>query len=97
VTLHSSSGPLRAEKLHGDVSLEGSGATVDVRDISDAHVHVKTMYGLTLYNVHDGHVEVDSLSGNVTLNGVTGSGGGDLDQRQDQPTRETLAAAASIA
>jgi len=45
VTLHSSTGPLRAEKLHGDVSLEGSGATVDVRDISDAHVHVKTMYG----------------------------------------------------
>src|SRR6267378_5382875 len=58
ITLHSSTGSLRAEKLHGDVSLEGSGATVDVRDISDAHVHVKTMYGtVTLYNVHDGHVE----------------------------------------
>jgi len=34
VTLHSSTGPLRAEKLHGDVSLEGSGATVDVRDVA---------------------------------------------------------------
>ena len=43
VTLHSSTGSLRAEKLHGDVNLEGAGASVDVRDISDAHVHVKTM------------------------------------------------------
>src|SRR5205807_469753 len=56
-----------------DVSLEGSGGAVDVRDISDAHVHVKTMNGaVTLYNIHNGHVEVDSLSGDVTLNGVTG-------------------------
>jgi len=73
VTLHSSSGTLRAEKLHGDVTLEGAGATVEVRDITDAHVHVKTLNGpVTLTNVQGGHIEVDSLSGNVTLNGVTG-------------------------
>ncbi len=29
ITLHSSTGPLRAEKLHGDVTLEGAAATVD--------------------------------------------------------------------
>ncbi|MFZ0420495.1 MAG: DUF4097 family beta strand repeat-containing protein [Candidatus Sulfotelmatobacter sp.] len=74
VTLHSSTGTLRAEKLHGDVSLEGPGADVDVRDISDAHVHVKTMNGsVNLDNIKNGHVEVDSLSGEVTLNGVNGS------------------------
>jgi DUF4097 and DUF4098 domain-containing protein YvlB len=73
ITLHSSTGALRAEKLHGDVTLEGAGATVDVRDITNAHVHVKTLNGpVTLTNVQEGHVEVDSLSGNVTLNGVTG-------------------------
>src|SRR5207245_227487 len=73
VTLHSSTGPLRAEKLHGDLSLEGGAALVDVRDISEAHVHVKTLNGaVTLSNVHDGHVEIDSLSGEVTLNSVTG-------------------------
>jgi DUF4097 and DUF4098 domain-containing protein YvlB len=73
VTLHSSSGTLHAERLHGDVTLEGAGATVDVRDITNAHVHVKTLNGsVTLSNVQDGHVEVDSLSGNVTLNSVTG-------------------------
>jgi DUF4097 and DUF4098 domain-containing protein YvlB len=73
VTLHSSTGPLHAEKLHGDVTLEGAAATVDVRDISDAHVHVKTVNGpVTLTNVQDGHVEVDSLSGEVTLDQVNG-------------------------
>jgi hypothetical protein len=73
ITLHSSTGTLRAEKLHGDVSLEGPGAAVQVRDISDAHVHVKTMNGtVNLDNVTNGHVEVDSLSGEVTLNEVNG-------------------------
>src|SRR5215472_5478370 len=73
ITLHSTSGALHAEKLHGDVTLEGAGATVDVRDISKAHVHVKTLNGpVTISNVQEGHVEVDSLSGDVTLNSVTG-------------------------
>ncbi len=73
ITLHSSSGALRVERLHGDVSLEGAAAIVDVREINNAHVHVKTLNGpVTLSNVQDGHVEVDSLSGNVTLNSVTG-------------------------
>jgi DUF4097 and DUF4098 domain-containing protein YvlB len=73
ITLHSSTGPLRAERLHGDVTLEGSAATVEIRDITSAHVHVKTLNGpVTLTNVQDGHVEIDSLSGDVTLNGVTG-------------------------
>lgn len=73
VTLRSSAGSLRAEKLHGDVDLEGAGANVDVRDITNAHVHVKTLNGpVSLTNVQDGHVEVDSLSGNVTLKSVNG-------------------------
>jgi DUF4097 and DUF4098 domain-containing protein YvlB len=74
ITLHSSTGSLHAEKLHGDVNLEGPGANVDIRDISNAHVHVKTMNGaVNLDNIQNGHVEVDSLSGEVTLNGVNGS------------------------
>jgi DUF4097 and DUF4098 domain-containing protein YvlB len=73
ITLHSSTGPLRAERLNGDVTLEGAGATVEIRDITGAHLHIKTLNGpVTLTNVQDGHVEVDSLSGEVTLNGVTG-------------------------
>ncbi len=73
VALHSSAGVMRAEKLRGDVSLEGASATVEIRDLTNAHVHVKTLNGsVKLTNIQDGHVEVDSLSGNVTLNSVTG-------------------------
>lgn len=73
ITLHCSDGTLTAEKLRGDVSMEGAAATVDVRDVSDGHVHVKTMNGpVKLSNIQNGYVEVDSLSGDVTLNSVTG-------------------------
>ncbi|MFZ0761178.1 MAG: DUF4097 family beta strand repeat-containing protein [Candidatus Sulfotelmatobacter sp.] len=73
ISLHSNTGSLSAEKLHGDVNLEGPGAAVDVRDVSDAHVHVKTMNGaVNLDNIQNGHVEVDSLSGDVTLRSVNG-------------------------
>jgi len=73
VTLRSSTGPLQAEGLHGDVVLEGSQANIDVRDISDAHVHAKTLNGsVTLSNIHNGHVEVTSVGGDVTLNRVSG-------------------------
>jgi DUF4097 and DUF4098 domain-containing protein YvlB len=73
LTLHSSTGPLHAEKIHGDITLEGAGAAVDIRDVSNAHVHVKTLNGpVTLSNIQNGHVEVDSLSGEVTLEQVTG-------------------------
>src|SRR5207247_10430985 len=62
--LRSTTGPLHAEKLRGDVTVEGATGTVDVRDISDAHVHIKTLKGpITLTNIHDGHVEVTSVSG----------------------------------
>jgi DUF4097 and DUF4098 domain-containing protein YvlB len=73
VTLHSMTGPLRAEKLHGDVTLEGATANMDVRDISDAHVHVKTLNGpVTLTNIRDGHVEITSVTGDVMLVSVSG-------------------------
>jgi DUF4097 and DUF4098 domain-containing protein YvlB len=73
ITLHSSTGTLHAEKLHGDVTLEGAASSVDVRDLSNAHVHVKTLNGpVTLTNVQDSHVEIDSLSGDVTLDRVNG-------------------------
>jgi len=73
VDLESTTGPLHAERLHGDVVAEGANASIDVRDISGSHVHVKTMAGpITLTNIRDGHVEIDSVSGDITLNSVTG-------------------------
>jgi DUF4097 and DUF4098 domain-containing protein YvlB len=73
ITLRSSTGPLHAEGLHGDVVLEGSQASINVRDISDAHVHVKTLNGaVTLSNIRNGHVEITSVGGDVTLSRVSG-------------------------
>ena len=73
VTLHSINGPLHAERLHGDVTLEGANANVDVREISDAHVHIKTLNGLvTLTGIRDGHVEITSVGGDVVMNSVNG-------------------------
>lgn len=73
VTLTSMTGPLHVEKLHGDVVMEGNTATVDVRDVSDGHVHVKTLSGpVTLTDIRDGHVEITSLGGDVVLTSVNG-------------------------
>ena len=73
VTLHSTTGPLHAEGLHGDVTLEGANAPMDVRGINDAHVHVKTLNGqVNLTDIRDGHVEITSVSGDVVMNSVNG-------------------------
>lgn len=73
INLHCTSGVVRAEKLNGDVTVEGASTTVEVRDVSNVHVHVKTMNGpVTLTNVRGGHVEITSVSGDVTLNRVSG-------------------------
>jgi DUF4097 and DUF4098 domain-containing protein YvlB len=74
VTLHSMTGPLHVEKVHGDVNLEGSTANVDVRDVSAGRVHIKTLNGpVTIANVSDEYVEVTSVSGDVALNAVNGA------------------------
>jgi hypothetical protein len=73
ITLHSSTGPLRAERLNGDVTLEGAAAAMDVHDVTDAHVHVNTVTGeVKLGNIQNGHVEVTSVSGSVRLTNVSG-------------------------
>jgi DUF4097 and DUF4098 domain-containing protein YvlB len=73
VTVRAPSGPITAEKLHGDLVLEGDAASVEVHQISNAHVHVRTISGpVKLSNVSNGYVEITSLNGNVQLDAVTG-------------------------
>jgi DUF4097 and DUF4098 domain-containing protein YvlB len=74
VTLHSTTGPVHVEKLHGDVIVEGSTAVVDIREVGSGHIHIQTLNGpVTLTNVSDGHVEITSVSGDVALHAVNGS------------------------
>jgi DUF4097 and DUF4098 domain-containing protein YvlB len=73
LNLHSSTGPLSAERLQGDLTLEGADAVVNVRNVENGHVHVRTMRGpITLTDVRNGHVEIASISGDVHLKSVTG-------------------------
>ena len=73
LSLHSSTGPLTAERLQGDITLEGTDAVVNVRNVESGHLHVRTMRGqVTLTDIHNGHVEVASISGDVHLKSVTG-------------------------
>ena len=73
LNLSSSTGPISAERLQGDLTLEGASAPVEVHSVSRGHVHVKTMNGnITLSDVRNGHVEINSISGDVHLNSVTG-------------------------
>lgn len=73
LNLHSSIGPLTAERLQGDLTLEGADAVVTVRNIEDGHVHVRTMRGpISLSDVRNGHVEISSIAGDVHLTSVNG-------------------------
>lgn len=73
VSLHSSTGPMSAERLHGDLTMEGTEAAVNVRNVENGHVHVQTMRGpITLIDVRNGHVELASISGDIYLKAVTG-------------------------
>jgi hypothetical protein len=73
VSLRSSDGTLRAQGLRGDVILEAAAASVEVTDISDAHLHVKTLGGpITLTDIRNSHLDIHSVSGNVTIRNVTG-------------------------
>jgi hypothetical protein len=74
VSLRSSDGVLHAQGLRGDVILQAETATVEVSDIRDAHLHVKTLSGpINLTDVRNSHLDVQSVSGNVSIHNVTGS------------------------
>jgi len=73
VTVHSAVGQISAERLVGDVTLEGESSSVQVRDFTNAHLHVRTVDGpVSLTNVRNSHVDINSASGDVTLSSVTG-------------------------
>jgi DUF4097 and DUF4098 domain-containing protein YvlB len=73
LNLRSATGPLSAERLHGDLTMEGSDAVMNVRNVENGHVHVRTMRGtVTLADVSNGHIEISSISGDIHLKSVTG-------------------------
>ena len=74
VNVRSSKGTLHVQGLRGDVILQSETATVEVSDISDAHLHVNTLSGpINLTDIRNSHLDVHSVDGNVDLHNVTGS------------------------
>jgi DUF4097 and DUF4098 domain-containing protein YvlB len=74
VRVRSSSGTVHAQGLRGDLILQAETATVEVSDVSDAHLHVNTLSGpISLMNIRNSHLDVRSVSGDVTLHDVSGS------------------------
>jgi hypothetical protein len=73
LTLYSGNGPIHAERLQGDVAMEGTNAVMEVVDCGNDHVHIKTLNGtVNLTNVRNGHIEVVSMGGDVLMSGVNG-------------------------
>ena len=73
VNMHSSTGPLTAERLNGDLTLEGQEAPIEVRNVSNGHVHIKTMGGpIRITDARASHIEITSISGEVRLKSVSG-------------------------
>jgi len=73
VMIHSNSGTLSAENLHGDISVEGAAAPVELRSISEGHVHVKTLSGnIMLLDIRQVHVVASTVSGDITMKNVDG-------------------------
>ncbi len=71
VNVRSSNGTLHVQGLRGDVILQSETATVEVSDVSDAHLHINTLSGpINLTDIRNSHLDVHSVGGNVTLRNV---------------------------
>jgi hypothetical protein len=73
ISLRSTTGPLTVERLHGDLTLEGADAPIEIRNAGGGHVHINTMKGsITLTDVKGAHIEITSISGPIRLSAVSG-------------------------
>ncbi|MGH9650082.1 MAG: DUF4097 family beta strand repeat-containing protein [Terriglobales bacterium] len=74
VTVRAASGPIRIERLRSDVFLEGDEAPIHVQDVSNGHVHARTLNGaIVLSNVSGTEIETRSASGDIRLSRVSAS------------------------
>jgi len=73
VFIRNAEGPIRLEGVRGDIALRSDTAPVEVRNVSDSHVHVLTIDGpITLENVSGDHIEILSTGGDVHMTSVSG-------------------------
>jgi hypothetical protein len=75
VTVRAASGPIRIERLRSGVVLEGDEAAIHVQDVSNGHVHARTLSGgIVLSNVSGTEIELRSATGDIRLSRVSATG-----------------------
>lgn len=73
LTIRSGDGPLRASGLTGDVTAQGESAQVELTDLHNAHIRVRTVDGpVTLQGIRNSYVDVTTVAGKVALAAVSG-------------------------
>jgi DUF4097 and DUF4098 domain-containing protein YvlB len=73
VTVATSTAPITAEGLSGDIALESDTGQITVSNIARSHLHVHSVAGaVQLSNVNLGSVDVSTTGGAVRLTGVNG-------------------------
>ncbi len=74
VTVRAASGPIGIERLNSDVFLEGDEAQIHVQNVSNGHVHARSLSGaIVLVDVNGTDVEARSASGDIRLIRVSAS------------------------
>ena len=93
VRLESMNGVIHARGLRGDIVMETASGSIEVSDMMDAHLHVKTLKGpVTLSSIQNCHLDVTSVTGDVSLRNVAessvvvNSGGGRITYDGDPGT-----------
>ncbi|HEY1937808.1 MAG TPA: DUF4097 family beta strand repeat-containing protein [Candidatus Angelobacter sp.] len=73
VNVSTTSAPITADGLSGDIGLSSETGQVTVRNVAKSYVHVRSMTApVTLTNVSLTHTDIQSSGGTVQLNNVTG-------------------------
>ncbi len=72
LTVRAAGGPIRVERLRSDVVVEGDEAHIEVQDVSNGHVHARTLNGaIVLTNINGTEVEARSAAGDIRLSQVS--------------------------
>ena len=73
VTVSTTTAPISADGLSGDITLSSDTGQITVSNLSRAHLHVRSVAGaVNLSNLALGHVDVSSSGGSVQMVNVTG-------------------------
>lgn len=73
IIIHTASGPVKVQSTGADLTVEGDTSKVEVSDISNGHLKVRTVGGpVALSNIRNCFLDVTSVSGTVTLDQVSG-------------------------